>query len=119
VSYSFTAGEKVVWDPALRVGKLFLGQAEAVAAVLELPSGLTPQRDGTCQVDPQVFGTFVAELQTWHLKSRHAELLLLTKGVLTVAVALSLRTGQQPPAGSGDAWAEILAEATSKAQRWA
>jgi hypothetical protein len=119
VSYSFYAGREMIWDPALRVGKLYLGQAQAVAEVLEVESGLQPRIDGTCAVDPESFAAFVAALQAWHLKSRHAELLQLTRGLLTVSLALLLRTGQQPPSGSGDAWEEILAEATHKAKIWA
>ena len=119
MSYSFEVGDELIYDPALRVGKLFLGQALAAADVFDVPSGLHPMLDGTCAVDPQVFAAFVAELQACHLQSQHPELLLLTKGVLIVALALLLRTGQQPSAGSGDAWQEILAEATLRARRWA
>jgi hypothetical protein len=118
VSYSFEVGDDMVWDPALRVGKLFLGQVQAAAPVLGLPSGLAPQRDGTCQVDPAVYAAFVAELQVTHLRSRHPEMLQLTKGLLIVAVGLLLRVGLKPPAGSDEAWEEILAEATFRSQRW-
>ena len=118
MSYSFHADGEIIWDPALRVGKLFLGQALATADVLTTVSGLHPMMDGTCAVDPPIFAGFVAELQTWHLASRHPELLQLTRGLLTVALALLLRTGQQPPAGTGDAWVEILAEATLRSRLW-
>jgi hypothetical protein len=55
VSYSFLVRDEIVWDPALRVGRLFLGQVLAVADVLAVPSGLTARRDGTCDVDPETF----------------------------------------------------------------
>jgi hypothetical protein len=119
MSYTFEVGDETVWDPALRVGKLFLGQAQAVADGLGLPSGLTPQRDGTCQVEPREYAAFLAEFQNWYLRSDHPELLLLAKGVLTVALALLLRTGRQPPTGGGDACKEMLAEATLRARGWA
>jgi hypothetical protein len=119
MSYSFHVGGETVWDPARQVGKLFLGQAQAVADVLDVVSGLHPMLNGTCAVDPVVFAAFVATVQAWHLKSRHPELLLLTGGVLTVAVALLSRTGQPVPAGSGEVWEEILAEAALRGRHWA
>jgi hypothetical protein len=118
MSYSFYVGDEMVWDPALRVGKLYLGQVATVAEVLDLPSGLTPRLDGTCQIEPQVFAAFFAEFQAWYVKSRHPVLLPLAKGVLVVSLALLQRTGQ-PPAGAGEAWDEILAEAIPVARHMA
>ena len=112
-------GSEMVWDPALRVGKLFLGQAQAVAEVLGLSSGLAPQRDGTCQVDPPVFAAFFAEFQAWYLKSKHPVLLPLAKGVLTVSLALLERIGQQAPDADGAAWGEIRADAAPMARNMA
>jgi hypothetical protein len=119
MSYSFRAGNKTVWDPSLQVGKLFLGQAQTVADVLGVSSGLAPQRDGTCLVDPQAFAAFFAEFQTWYLKSRHPVLVPLARPVLAVSLALLQQIGQQPPPASGEAWDVVVAEAIPAARHMA
>ena len=116
MSYSFCADTEIIWDPALRVGKLYLGQARAVAEVLDVPSGLTPLINGTCRVDPEAFGAFVLQFQAWYLKSSHDVFRAMAQGVLTMSVAMLLRTGQQPADAGGAEWDELLAQATEWAR---
>ncbi|MEU4244406.1 DUF6086 family protein [Actinoplanes sp. NPDC026619] len=111
MSYSFKSGGVIVWDPALRVGRLFLGQAQTAAELLAVPSGLTNRIDGTCDIDPAAFAAFVAALQEWRLKSSHPVLIPLVHGVLTVSLALLAKIGRDLPAGSGEAWESLRAEA--------
>lgn len=111
MSYSFTTVGEMVWDPARQVGKLYLHQVQTVADLLDVPSGLRPRIDGTCQVDPETFAVFVAKLQVWYLKSNHSILRSLAHGVLAVSLALQLRLGQQPSGADGDEWAALLGEA--------
>jgi len=111
MSYSFNSEGVIVWDPALRVGRLFLGQAQGAAKLLTVPSGLTDRIDGTCDVDPEVFAAFVTEMRAWYLKSNHEVLIPLLHGVLTVSMALLAKLGRELPAGSGEAWESLQAEA--------
>jgi hypothetical protein len=112
MSYSFqTAGGEPVWDPALRVGRLYLGEAEVVAGLIEVPSGLTPRRDGTCDIDPEVFATFVEHAWRFYAEGRHAVLAQLLRGVLVVSFVLLKRSGGRPLAAGGEVLDALLAEA--------
>jgi hypothetical protein len=112
VSYPFHLSGVQVWDPALTVGKLFLAQADGIAGILDVPSGLTPLRDGTCAVDPERFPGFAAELGRRYFASQHPVLLALAHGVLIVCFVILRRGGATlPPVLSAELPADFLADA--------
>jgi hypothetical protein len=111
MSYTFQTSDAAVWDPALRVGRLYLGQADLVAGLTEVPSGLTPRRDGTCEIDPEVFATFVEHLWRFYAEGRHPALALMLRGVLLVSFVLLKRSDGQPFPAGGDVLDALLTEA--------
>ncbi|MEU4369406.1 DUF6086 family protein [Micromonospora chersina] len=113
MSYTFRAAGTPIWDPALRVGELYLGQAEAVAALLEVPSGLTPRQDGRCDLEPEEFGTFVQHLLRFYNRGHHAALSHLLRGVVLVSLVLLNRAGGHPVPHDGETLDALLTEATA------
>ncbi|NYH42524.1 hypothetical protein HNR22_002251 [Micromonospora jinlongensis] len=113
MSYPFQTAETPVWDPALRVGQVYLGQAQSVAEVVGTASGLTPLRNGSCDLDPTTFTTFVDRLLQFYNEGRHPTLSQLLRGVLLVSLVLLERAGApRPPAGS-EVIDALLAEAAA------
>ncbi|MEU6205844.1 DUF6086 family protein [Micromonospora musae] len=113
MSYTFRAAGTPIWDPALRVGQLYLGQAEAVAGLLEVPSGLTPRLDGRCDLDPDEFATFVQHLLRFYNRGRHAALSQMLRGVVLVSLVLLDRAGEHPVPHDSETLDALLTEATA------
>ncbi|MGC4896851.1 DUF6086 family protein [Micromonospora sp. DT31] len=113
MSYPFQSTGTPLWDPALRVGEVYLGQAHSVADVLGVPSGLTPLRNGTCDLDPETFAAFVEHLLRFHNKGRHQSLSRMLHGVLVVSLVLMGRAGCPPPPPGGEVRDALLAEASA------
>jgi hypothetical protein len=111
MSYPFLSAGESVWDPALRVGQLYLGQAELVAELTEVPSGLTPLRDGTCDLAPGVFAAFVEHVWRYYNKGRHPANAHLLHGVLLVSLVLLQRSGGPPLQPGGEVLDALLVEA--------
>ncbi|MEU8182617.1 DUF6086 family protein [Micromonospora sp. NPDC049044] len=115
MSYPFQTADTPVWDPALRVGEVYLGQARSVAEVVGAPSGLTPLRNGSCDLDPATFATFVDHLLRFYNGGRHPTLSQLLRGVLLVSLVLLDRAGGSPPPAGGEVLDALLAEAATLA----
>ncbi|MFI2712752.1 DUF6086 family protein [Micromonospora sp. NPDC018662] len=113
MSYPFQTAERPVWDPALRVGRVYLGQAQAVAEVMEVASGLAPHRNGSCDLDPEVFAVFVDHLLRFYNAGRHPTLSQLLRGVLLVSLVLLKRAGGPPPPAGNEVIDALVAEATA------
>ncbi|MET7374396.1 DUF6086 family protein [Micromonospora arida] len=113
MSYPFQTAQTPVWDPALRVGQVYLGQARSVAEVVGVPSGLTPLRNGSCDLDPATFATFVDRLLRFYNEGRHPTLAQLLRGVLLVSLVLLQRAGGSPPPPGSAALDALLAEAAA------
>ncbi|MFG1871052.1 DUF6086 family protein [Micromonospora arborensis] len=113
MSYPFQTAETPVWDPALRVGQVYLGQVRSVAEVMEVASGLTPLRNGSCDLDPATFATFVDHLVKFYNAGRHPTLSHLLRGVLLVSLVLLKRAGGPPPPAGNEVLDALLAEAVA------
>lgn len=111
MSYPFKTAGVIVWDPALRVGQLYLGQAEVVAGLTEVPSGLVPRRDGSCDLDPEAFASFVEKLWRFYNGGRHPSLGQLLHGVLVVSLVLLKRAGGHPLLSDSEVLDALLTEA--------
>lgn len=110
MSYYFTVSGKDVWDPALRIGHLFVSLAEGAAVVLGVPSGLSPSDDDTCEVEPQVFLRFVGALVECYSSSRHPVRRSLIRGILLTSLVILERGGLDVPSGTEDG-EDLMAEA--------
>lgn len=93
MSYPFTVDGETVWDPALRVGRLYVAICEGVAGVLALQTGLKPSADGTCAIDVAVFHGFVDGLREAQASTRHPVYGSMMKGLLAVSIQLARVTG--------------------------
>jgi hypothetical protein len=93
MSYIFEVADEWVWSPANRVGQLYVGMAEAAAAVLRLPTGLTTDSGDIYEVDVLAFGAFAGAMLALRASSSHMYLHMLLDGVLPLSVAMLYRAG--------------------------
>lgn len=93
MSYPFTVDGRTVWDPALRVGRLYVAICASVAEVLEVQPGLKPGADGTCAIDVASFHGFVESLRESQASTRHPVYGSMMKGLLAVSIQLAKATG--------------------------
>jgi hypothetical protein len=98
VSQYFQDGDDVLWNPATRVAQLFTDTAEALARLVERPTGLGPMAEDECQVDVPVFAAFVDELVRRYARSNHSVLKSLMDGFTGTAIVLVERAGADVPA---------------------
>ncbi|WP_436492234.1 DUF6086 family protein [Actinokineospora sp. HUAS TT18] len=115
MSYYFEVGGETVWNPALRIGKVYVTHAEGVAAQMGLPTGLAPADDDSCAVDVQAFPRFVDCLLEWDRTTRHPVMHALLDGLLITSLALREAIGGAVPPKS-EREAALLAEATKLAR---
>ncbi|MEU2281993.1 DUF6086 family protein [Streptomyces sp. NPDC013178] len=93
MSYPFECGDKTVWDAGYYSGQLYASLARGAAEFLEVPSGLTPTREGGCEVDPAALLTFTAQLYDRYSSTRNHVLHSLVHGLLITSLVLVERTG--------------------------
>lgn len=103
MSYIFTVTDtdEDVWEPALSIGKLFMGGVDALGKrVLQVQTGLDDVSGDWVKVDPQVYGEFVTLALQRRGGSTRMEMIQLMDGVLPLMIALADKLGVAVPAGS-------------------
>jgi hypothetical protein len=100
LSYFFEVSGETVWDPALRIAKWYIALAESTAGLMQLPTGLTPSEQDTCDIDPKVFRGFVEGLYEVYFSTRHPVQHGLIKGLLLTSMVVLERTGAVISPGS-------------------
>jgi hypothetical protein len=84
-----------VWNAGMSSSRQFRRYLTAFEAELAAPSGVGPMEpDDVSEIDPEVFGAFVAALLHWyrsHICSSDTE--LLSSGFVTMVLALAERAG--------------------------
>jgi hypothetical protein len=98
MSQYFQVGQRVLWNPATGVAQVFLRAAESFAALTGLPSGLGPMQADECEIDMEVFSTFVDALIRRYARSNHVILRSLMEGFTATAIVLANRGGGRLPA---------------------
>ncbi|MFC4033303.1 DUF6086 family protein [Streptomyces polygonati] len=93
MSYIFEVEGDWVWTPANRPGRLYVGMADAAAAVLGLPTGLETDSGDTYEIDVPAFGAFVGGMLTLRASSGHLYLNMMLDGILPLSVAILYRAG--------------------------
>lgn len=93
MSQYFEAAGTTLWNPSNGVASLFLRTADAVAPLVELPTGISPGRADEHEVDPDTFAALVDALVTRYLSSNHPVLRSLLEGFLGPALVLAERAG--------------------------
>jgi len=95
MSQYFQVGDQVVWNPALGVGELYARMAEAIAPLVDVPTGVGPVVADEYQLDLPVFQTFVESLIQRFEKATHSELRGMTGGFIATSVVMLERSGVQ------------------------
>jgi hypothetical protein len=97
MSQYFTAGDVTLWNPANRVGWLFLRTSEAVATLVDMPTGIGPDLGDEHELSLDEFVDFVDALVAQYLSSSHPILRALLEGFVGVALVLVERAGRDVP----------------------
>ncbi|TQF05490.1 hypothetical protein E6W39_28725 [Kitasatospora acidiphila] len=97
----------------MHFARLFIAEAEAVASVLGLASGVGEIISDECELELPLFEAFVAELVRRHGQSNHPILRSLIVSVAATGSVLVERAGGQLPTGDAEqtaAWAQLRQE---------
>jgi hypothetical protein len=97
MSQYFRAGDLVLWNPSNRVAELFVRTSEAVAELVDMPTGIGPMRADDYEIDLDVFVRFVDALVAQYLSSNHAILRSLLEGFIATALVMADRAGRHVP----------------------
>ncbi|MFE9765945.1 DUF6086 family protein [Streptomyces sp. NPDC005808] len=93
MSYPFELGGETLWDAGYHSGQLYASLARGAAEFLELPPGLTPNRQGGCDVEPVALQSFVEGLYGLYSSTRNELLHGLAHGLLVTSLVLLERAG--------------------------
>ncbi len=97
MSVYFKYEGRSIWNPAIGVGVLFFDEVKAVEKLLGVQSGITDTRMDEYTIDQPAFEAFVDALVKEIGESEHEGLIVLTRGVATLSLALQIRmTGSMP-----------------------
>ncbi|MGC1209965.1 MAG: DUF6086 family protein [Micromonospora sp.] len=97
MSQYFQAGDLVLWNPSNRVAELFVRTSEALAELVDVPTGIGPMRADDYEIDLDVFVGFVDALVAQYLSSSHAILRSLLEGFTATALVMVDRAGRNVP----------------------
>ncbi|MEV7294127.1 DUF6086 family protein [Streptomyces microflavus] len=109
MSHPFDLDGQTIWDAGSTSGQLYERLAESAATFLDMPTGLVPNVQGGCDVEPEEFHEFVVGLHDLYSRTNSAVLHGLLKGVLITSLVLLERTGRSLPLRPGQEhplWAE-------------
>ncbi|MFE9611216.1 DUF6086 family protein [Streptomyces sp. NPDC006012] len=90
LSYEFETADRTrtLWDPALRVGKLYVSLARGAGDLLELPTGLTADERGGADVDLGAFQVFTQGLYDTCCATRNVLMHDLLRGLLLASIVM-------------------------------
>jgi hypothetical protein len=97
MSVLFSANGASVWNPSAAVGRLFKGQVEAIAAVLDVPSGLGEFFADEYVIDMPMFERFLERLTEQYDDPSPFVIKALVEGVLGTSYVMVERGGGQVP----------------------
>ncbi|MFJ8914201.1 DUF6086 family protein [Amycolatopsis sp. NPDC102389] len=98
MSQYFQVGDRVLWNPSNGVSQLFLRSAEALAPVVDLPTGIGAMVSDECEIDMKVFEVFVNALVQRYRQSTHPILRSLMEGFVATALVMVERGRGSVPA---------------------
>ena len=101
MSYVFEIDGVTVWSPALRVGRVFVGCAQALAEVVGLPLGFSFNGTDMIEIDCAELEAFVGAMaQISEPAITHRILNTLVHPVAVPCVVMLRRSGRNVPFGS-------------------
>lgn len=95
MSYPFELDGETVWDAGSQTGQLYVSLARGAAAYLELPCGLTPNEQGSCDIELSLFQPFVERMYSTYSSTRNPVLHGLTRGLLITSLVLLEQAGRE------------------------
>ncbi|AEV82323.1 hypothetical protein ACWT_1305 [Actinoplanes sp. SE50] len=98
MSQYFEVGDLVLWNPSNGVARLYARTGEAVAPLVELPTGIGPMIADEYEIDLDVFVAFVDALTGYYLGAQHPILRSLMEGFLATSIVMVQRAGRELPA---------------------
>jgi hypothetical protein len=110
VSVMFSVDGTSIWWPANTVGRLFKLQADAIAAALEISSGLGEMSADEVVIDLPVFEEFIVKLSDQYATPYYVAQSLIT-GVFGTSYVIVQRAGGQLPeidAQRAPGWEEMV-----------
>ncbi|MFE7569812.1 DUF6086 family protein [Streptomyces sp. NPDC057539] len=93
MSYHFEVGGETLWDAGFRTGQLYAALTRGAAEFLKLPSGLTPNDQGGCDVEVESFQAFVEALDGMYSSTQNQVLHGLAHDLLLTSLVLLERAG--------------------------
>ncbi|MDT0389176.1 DUF6086 family protein [Streptomyces dubilierae] len=88
MSHPFELGGETLWDAGHHSGLLYLSLARGAAEFLELPTGLTPTAQGSCEIELSTFRAFVQGLYDTWSSAGNPVLRGLTRDLLVTSLVL-------------------------------
>ncbi|MEW2413908.1 DUF6086 family protein [Streptomyces sp. NPDC046866] len=77
-----------VWNPSNSVARLFIAQALTTGRELGFEPGIGPVVDDECNIDGQLFATFISSVITRHRETNNLPLKLLIEGIIPMGVIM-------------------------------
>jgi hypothetical protein len=97
MSQYFEIGDKVLWNPATRVAELYVRLAEAMAPIVDRPTGIGPVIADEYEIDLPVFEAFVLALLAEYERAHHSIMKSMMDGFISMSVVLLERAGSDVP----------------------
>ena len=99
-----------IWEPSLRVGRLFIAQLRAIESVFAIPSGFSEIEADEVEIDPVQLQKFVAHIINALEQTNNKFLLTMVDGCFKIVIALNAKiTGEWFPVS--DKLAPIVVDA--------
>ena len=93
LSYPYELGGETLWDAGYFSGKLYASLARGAAEFVELPTGLTPTPQGSCDVELPTFRAFVQGLYAHYSSTSNPVIHGLARGLLVTSLVLLEHAG--------------------------
>jgi hypothetical protein len=88
MSQYFQVGDTVLWNPSTGVAQLFARSVEAVAPLVDAPTGVGPDVSDEYQIDLAEFTAFINRVVDRYRGSNHQQLRALIEGVAGIGIAM-------------------------------
>lgn len=95
LSYEFETADRtrVLWDPSLTVGRLYVSLAQEAGGLLGLATGLAPNERGGADVDLDTFQAFAQGLYDAYCSTSNFIMHELLRGLLVSSLVLLKKGG--------------------------
>lgn len=93
MSYTFDFNDEVIWSPARRVGRLYVGIAGALSEMISVPHGMSAMAEDYYEIDSAAFRGFVESVMR-EFSSGHPVSGALLDGFLITSSVLLERMGK-------------------------